>query len=57
MLEDYVIWSLNMYEIWGWPIGAGDSEHKKPPLDFHQVVVWYGGDEENRIMIFDFCLI
>ena len=42
-------WGLlleSVFAILGRPVGAGDLEYeKRPPLDFHQAVVWNGGAE------------
>ncbi len=49
VFEDYIILVLNIFAILGCSAGIGGLENeKRPPLDFHQVVVWNGGDEENR---------
>lgn len=46
--EDYVIVVLNIFDMIGVRTSRGSGVIKeKPPLDFHQMVVWNGGDEEN----------
>ena len=49
VFEDYVIVVLNIFDMINVRTSRGSGVIKeKPPLDFHQMVVWNGGDEGNR---------
>ena len=49
VFEDYVVVVLNIFDMINVRTSRGSGVIKeKPPLDFHQMVVWNGGDEENR---------
>ena len=49
VFEGYVTIALNVFYILGFTGKVHSFENeKRPPLDFHQMVVWNGGGEGNR---------
>ena len=49
VFEDYVTIVLKVFDMINVHVRNGSGVIKEePPLDFHQMVVWNGGDEGNR---------
>lgn len=52
VFEDYVTIALNIFYILGFTDKVHSFENeKRPPLDFHQMVVWNGGGDGNRTRV------